>query len=230
MAKRLTRQESLAAFIANIKTSLEDRRARGETPPLVRRKLRTIASDCGYENVMASFLGRLKDELEKNGLYTEPPLDQPDIEHDDSVCLSTGPFPADSLFFPKERQLQLFVKSCLGSGRFRSLRLYEDSECDGWEFPVPGGRIDLLCEESRRRGKGALVAIELKRGESAREAVAQLIGYLDKLRVMFPGRRVRGIIISGREDAVGLALLAEYPQHQIDWYCYKVEFNPAGRD
>ena len=55
MAKRLSRQESLESFIRDIKAALEARRARGETPPFVRRKLRTIASECGYERVMAAF-------------------------------------------------------------------------------------------------------------------------------------------------------------------------------
>jgi hypothetical protein len=229
MAKHPTRQESLQSFIAGIKASLEERRARGDTPPLVRRKLRTIAAQCGYDNVLASFLGRLKNELQKNGLYTEPPVDQQDLAHDDSVYFSTGPFPPDSLFFPKERQLQEFVKSCLGSGRFRGLQLYQDGERNGWEFPVPGGRVDLLCEEKRRRGKGALVAMELKRGESAREAVVQLAGYIDKLRHLFPGRAVKGIVISGREDVVGLSVLREFEDHGIEWYCYRVEFNPVSQ-
>jgi hypothetical protein len=66
--------------------------------------------------------------------------------------------------------------------------------------------------------------MELKRGESAREAVVQLASYMDRLRAMFPGRKVRGIIISGREDAVGLSILGDYPRYQIDWYCYKVDF------
>lgn len=229
MATRLSKHELDVEFVTGIKDALRERQTRGEATPLVRRKLTTIVSECGYDNVMAAFLVRLRTLLEENGVYTEPPLDQEDLEHDDFVYFSTGPFPADSLLFPKERQLQEFVRSCLGSGRFRGLRLYKDGDRDGWEFPVPGRRVDLLCEEQRRDGKGGLVAMELKRGESAREAVDQLVGYIDKLRTMFPDRRVKGIVISGREGAVGQAILSDYATYDIEWYCYMVEFTPVGR-
>ncbi len=224
MAPRPRSEQRIQLFITELHTALQAEEANGEKPPVVRRKLRTVVNRCGYDNVRASFLDSLQKELNGTGIYTEPPLTQANLDHDDFVHFSTGPFPPDALFFPKESQLKEFVKSCLGTGRFRNLRLYEDNRRNGWEFPVDGGRVDLLCEEERRRGKGPLVAIELKRGESAREAVVQLVGYLEKLSQMFPDRKVNGLIISGREDKVGIAVLGEFKKFEIEWWCYKVEF------
>jgi len=63
---------------------------------------------------------------------------------------------------------------------------------------------------------GALASIEVK-SEGERGVTEQLVGYRDALRALFPDREVRGIIITGREDRVGAALLPSPDQNRIDW-------------
>ena len=113
----------------------------------------------------------------------------------------------------------------MGSGVFRNLQVMKRNGKEvGREYRLPsGGQIDVLCEERTRRGKGALVVIELKR-DRERGTVEQVIGYLDDLKRSFPSRGVRGIIISGREDQVAAAMLKGVRGYQIDWYCYRVTF------
>jgi len=112
------------------------------------------------------------------------------------------------------------------SGVFRNLELFRSKRVSGREFRLPNGRrIDLLCQERARYGFGALVAIELKR-EHERGIAEQMIGYLDSLKEIFPDREVRGIIISGREDAVAATVLQGVSKYEISWLCYEVKFAP----
>lgn len=203
---------------------LDETEKTGARPPLERRKLRTVTAQCG-QRANARFLEGLGGRLAEAGIYTEPKLGDLALRLDDWVLFSTGPFPPDSAFFPKERDLQRFVESCLGTGNFRNLELLRlPGRITGREFRLPSGhRIDLLCQERTRHGPGALVAIELKR-EHERGTVEQMVGYLDALRQLYPERPVRGLIISGREDQVAAGMLKQYSAYQIDWLCYQVEF------
>jgi len=65
--------------------------------------------------------------------------------------------------------------------------------------------------------------MELKR-EHERGIVEQMIGYLDSLKGMFSEREVRGIIISGREDAVAATVLQGVSKYENSWFCYQVTF------
>lgn len=217
-------------FITQMRSDLDAHTIAGQVPPIEKRKLRTITHDCGH---IASrvFLDKLYRSLQEAGIYTEPPLDDTGIGLDDWVRFSTGPFPPDAVVFSKEKYLQRFVEDCLGTGVFRNLELYkENRRTVGREYRLPNNmHIDLLCQERTRNGYGALVAIELKR-ERARGTVEQLIEYIDLLKQQFPSRSVRGIIVSGREDRVGAALLRSQNSHDITWYCYHVEFERVPND
>jgi hypothetical protein len=156
---------------------------------------------------------------------TRSRLIDPGLRLDDWVLFSTGPFPAASAFFSRESDLQRFVEACLGSSVFRNLEPFKpDGRRSCREFRLPDGRrIDLLCQERTKSGKGALVAIELKR-EQQRGTVQQLVEYLDALKRMFPSRTVKGVIISGREDQVAATMLKSVVGYDIQWFCYDVSF------
>ena len=205
-------------------TALRETAARGVVPPIERRKLRTIASAC-EKRASAQFLASLQDRLNQSSVYTEPPLIDSGLRLDDWVLFSTGPFPAAAAFFSKESDLQRFVEACLGSAVFRNLEPFRGGgRRSGREFRLPDGRrIDLLCQERRKSGTGALVAIELKR-EQQRGTVQQLLEYLDALKQLYPSRTVKGIIISGREDQVAATLLRGIVGYDIEWFCYDVTF------
>lgn len=194
--------DPVTAFIERMGTDLRADEAKGMTPPIEKRKLGTVTAACKRRGTKR-FLKELEDRLEKAGIYTEPPLADSGLHLDDWVRFSTGPFPPDSWFFPREKDLRRFVEACLGSGEFRNLEVCKfPGRKSGREFRLPDGRkIDLLCQERTKIGTGALVAIELKR-EHELGTVTQLIGYMNALKQLYPSRDVKGIIISGREDQV----------------------------
>lgn len=217
--------EHLDRFIASMDTALRESAALGAVPPIEKRKLKTIASECGKKRASSQFLTSLQDRLNRSGIYTEPPLIDSGLRSDDWVLLSTGPFPAAAAFFSKESDLQRFVEACLGTAIFRSLEPFKpDGRKSCCEFRLPNGeRIDLLCQERAKSGHGALVAIELKR-ERRREMIPQMIEYLDALKKKYPLRTVKGIIITGREDQVAATLLKGIKDYDIQWFCYDVTF------
>ena len=211
-------------FIASMDTELREATALGANPPIERRKLRTIATACG-KRASAPFLASLQDRLNQSSMYTEPPLIDPGLRLDDWVLFSTGPFPAAAAFFSKESDLQRFVEACLGTSVFRNLEPFKpDGRRSCREFRLPDGRrIDLLCQERTKSGKGALVAIELKR-EQQRGTVQQVVEYLDALKQLYPTRTVKGLIVSGREDQVAATMLKSIVGYDIQWFCYDVSF------
>ncbi len=211
-------------FIESMSNELRETSARGAVPPIERRKLRTIAAACG-KRASASFLASLQERLNQSSIYTEPPLVDSGLRLDDWVLFSTGPFPAAATFFSKESDLQRFVEACLGSSVFRNLEPFKpDGRRSCREFRLPDGRrIDLLCQERAKSGKGALVAIEVKR-EQQRGTFQQLVEYLDALTLLYPSRTVKGLIISGREDQVAATMLKSIAKYDIQWFCYDVSF------
>ena len=211
------------AFIREIKSELPDPNVRQVSLAAERRLLKTVAGRCATR-ISRPFLIRLGQRLAASGVYTEPPLDSKGLRGSDWVYFANGPFPPDAMLFPKERDLLRFVSACIGTGAFRDLRPARIARNGGREFRLPDGRrIDLLCEEKSASGKGALVAIELKQ-DRERGVVVQMVEYLDALKVLYPERPVRGIIITGREDRVGATMLRRFEGHEIDWFCYEVSF------
>ena len=214
----------LAAFIEEIGRALREARDTGLDPPIERRKLRTILTECRRRGSPRA-LEEIDRGLTQAGIYTAPRLPDDGLRLNDWVWFSTGPIPPDSAFFPREADLQKFVQACLGSGPFRNLEAARaEGGRSGREFRLPDGRrIDLLCEERRKSGTGALVVIEFKR-KHERGTVEQVMEYIDALRQRHPTRAVRGLIVSGREDRVASARLHDVTGYDIRWLCYEVAF------
>ena len=124
------------------------------------RKLSTLARGCGSRTVYAELLRDLEQELKAAGIYTHRPVSSPALRRDDVVQLSRLRFAPDELFFKNEQLLQDFLVA--GVGQFGPLR---DLEREEQEFTLPSGRrIDILCRERRRDGRGDLVAVETEEG------------------------------------------------------------------
>ena len=188
--------------------------------------LKSVTSECtSNKRISQQFLRQLHERFEQAGLHTNPTQVDEALRPGDWVRFSTEPFPPDLLSFAKEKDLQRFVKACLGNRVFRGLEIYKDRiRVEGHEFCLDDGeRIDLLCQERTRTGFEALVAIELKRG-GGRGSVEQMLGYLKALRKQFPTRDVRGIIVSGQEDPATAALLKDLSGYRIELLCYQVTF------
>ena len=90
--------------------------------------------------------------------------------------------------------------------------------------------VDLLCREALSPQRWGLVAIELKRSDAPRGTLVQTIEYLGKLRAEFPGRPLRGIIISSSEEAIDRQVLGEESglPFRVDWLRYRVAFEHLG--
>lgn len=227
MSVSASKADAVSKCIEGLKEALRVNQERGQRPPVERRKLKTLLSECAKRGTPAA-LAQLDRRFAEAGLYFDYPLSESSLRRDDYLWISTGPFPPDSMLFPREADLRKFVVACLGSGAFRQLEpLRLKGRSTGLEFPLANGsRVDLLCQERAKSGQGALVAIEFKR-DRERGTVEQLIGYIDQLKAMFPGRAVRGIVISGREDQVQAARSLQAGRgYDIRWYCYEVSFHP----
>ncbi len=184
------------------------------------RKLSTLARGCGSSTVHAELLRDLEQALEAAKIYTHRPVSSPALKRNDVVQLSRLRFAPDELFFENEQLLQDFLFA--GIGQFGPLRDLERAE---QEFALPSGRsIDILCRERRKDGRGDLVVVELKKAKKARGVVTQIVGYLQELSAhpLAKGRKVRGIIVSGRGDDVEAGTLASERRFRIEWYHYKV--------
>jgi RecB family endonuclease NucS len=73
------------------------------------------------------------------------------------------------------------------------LKLYEDEEITGVEFPVGGRFIDILAVDK----DGAYVVLELKVSRGYDRVIGQLLRYMTWIEEnMEPGRPVRGIIVA----------------------------------
>tara|TARA_B100001105_G_scaffold177865_1_gene143399 strand:+ start:7562 stop:8113 length:552 start_codon:yes stop_codon:yes gene_type:complete len=110
-----------------------------------------------------------------------------------------------------ERTVQVFLSAnlqLLGLGPLQLL---------GMEYPVDGGRIDILA-----RGDGVLFVIEVKRGVATREAVGQLQAYVGHMMTAEPGMKVRGILVAADLDAHARAALFATPT--IDFWSFAVAF------
>ena len=74
------------------------------------------------------------------------------------------------------------------------LRLYEENEIRGIEFPVGNRRIDILARDT----KGGLVVIELKVSRGYDKVVGQLLRYVAWIRknLAEDSQKVRGVIVA----------------------------------
>lgn len=95
--------------------------------------------------------------------------------------------------FPLERDLRNYLEKNLCVIE-PGLRLYEDEELRGVEFPVGSRRIDLLAIDA----DGSFVVIELKVSRGYDRVVGQIARYMAWIRenLADPGQKVRGVIVA----------------------------------
>jgi hypothetical protein len=222
----MRRERSIAACVRQISQDLESGKAKNadSRAPLIRRKIVRLLSDCGRQNITRPFLAEFDQALTTASLFTRPSLVARPLLQDECVEFSTRPFDPQSVFFETEAELREFLRRAVGV-----MPPLEALQERAYEYRLPSGkRIDLLCEEISKNGKGALVAIEFKRDDPTYGVVAQLDAYLTELAKTAEGRgrQVRGLIISGPERD-GRAADVSHAQNRIDWYYYSVALQAA---
>lgn len=218
------RRLRLEAYVRDVRAMLDSLPTSSTSSPTVRRKLRTLVSLLGTR-ATERVLQEIEDALAAEGVFANPAIGGNRQSLDDWIELSLEPFSDEPALFAREKDLVAFVEHSLGVGLFRGLVPYTKGESgSGREHRLPDNRrIDLLCEERTRRGRGALVAIEFKRAHDE-GAVAQMMSYLRTLREQFPDRQVRGIIISGTEDQTATDLVAALRDCDIQLVVYDIRF------
>jgi hypothetical protein len=122
--------------------------------------------------------------------------------------------------FALESQLRDFLAHNLGVLE-RGMRLYKDQDGrPGIEYPVAGGRIDVLAIGD----DGRFVAIELKLSRGRERAIGQLAYYMawvDRhLSTASPEKRCRGIIVA--EEISSELQLAAARVPDVALYRYKI--------
>jgi hypothetical protein len=218
----------VATFVARLHSTLPT--PAGSTafalPAHCRRyKARSIVQACGVQRLHEGVLEELAVALAVAGLHSNCVLTSPGLKADDWVQFARVPFRPATAVFDREAHLQTFLLGAIGSfGPLKNLHLIRK------EYRLKtGGRIDLLCEEVRRDGRGKLVAIELKK-QSDDRAATQIVSYLRDLRdePIADGRLgIRGVVITGRRDEIGAQLARAHPDLDIKWLQYVVSLEPV---
>jgi Endonuclease NucS len=139
----------------------------GDSPSGERRRLRYLRIKEQYEAFLAGAPGPGIDE-------------EPDPEQ---------------LEFALEAHLRDFLAKNLERVE-TGLRLYQSPEHDGIEFPVNGGRIDLLAVD----GSDKFVVIELKLSRGRNRTLGQLLYYMGWVDKHLGGGPCRGFIIANEID------------------------------
>jgi endonuclease len=132
--------------------------------------------------------------------------------------------PGEPTTFAYERDLQNFLARNLGLIE-PGLRLYEEEEIRGVEFPAGGRYIDILALD----GDDNYVVVELKVSRGYDRVVGQLLRYMAWIETQHaePGQRVRGVIIA-REISEDLRLACSRIQDvQLFEYTLSVSLAPV---
>ena len=99
------------------------------------------------------------------------------------------------------------------------LSLYQANERTGIEFPVDGGRIDILAIDKT----GTFVVIELKLSQGRNKALGQLLYYMGWVDKKLGQKPCRGIIIAS--DISGELEIAASRVSGIELFRYKMNFS-----
>jgi RecB family endonuclease NucS len=124
----------------------------------------------------------------------------------------------------KERFLEDIIEDRINKGFdtfSRKLKIFEDTFY-GRQYPIPHGRIDLLCEDIDRKN---LVVIELKKENSDHKVVEQIQTYVDyvKNNIAKSGQKVSGIICLSEASDDLKSAIGNYPNIEIFRYSFQLE-------
>jgi hypothetical protein len=123
-----------------------------------------------------------------------------------------------SLKFALEAHLRDFLAKNLNHIE-SGLSLYQANERTGIEFPVDGGRIDILAIDKT----GTFVVIELKLSQGRNKALGQLLYYMGWVDKKLGQKPCRGIIIAS--DISGELEIAASRVSGIELFRYKMNFS-----
>jgi hypothetical protein len=215
--------------VGAIRRSLERQKPELGDRPVIRRKVTTLMRAAGYQVLTLQLRQSLARSLELAGLHVFPNVCDPTVRRSAFLRIGLHPFPPEAFLFEKESHLERFVEASLGIGSLSRLSLYQHHDGrSGRQFLISERRVDLLCKEALGRDTWGLVAMEFKRSAAPKGTLTQLGEYLMLLAREFPGRPVRGMVVSSCDRSVDRHVLGQALAHSIEWYRYKVSIDPVG--
>ncbi|WBL78786.1 endonuclease NucS [Bradyrhizobium xenonodulans] len=145
------------------------------------------------------------------------------VEEDDAE--DTSEAQPGSKEFAFERDLRNYLSKNLTSIE-PGLKIFQEEEFSGIEYPVGGRYIDILAMDA----KGDYVVVELKVSRGYERAVGQILRYMAWVKKhLASGHRVRGIIVAN-EVTEDLRLAASLiPDLQLFEYSISMKLKPAGQ-
>lgn len=130
--------------------------------------------------------------------------------------------PEQAISVSVERDLRKYLVVNLDSLE-PSLRIHQDGERTGEEFPIAGGsmRIDILAVDKSDK----FVVIELKAGVADTSTFGQISGYIGWIKKnLAKGREVRGMLVANSFDEKVKYATALVPDISLKRYELKFEF------
>ena len=185
-----------AATVPSILIALQkERHANDVGQPVLRKKLRTLVAEAGYDGYLTAGLrSQLVAAFTSAGLHVSPNVSGSRR----SARMSFSPSAATRFSLRRFSFKRRFTSSALSRRRSASTLLgtFPSTSIPMVVQVASSGSahliVDLLCREALSPQKWGLVAIELKRDEAPRGTLVQMGEYLLELRKAFPGRPVRG--------------------------------------
>ena len=125
--------------------------------------------------------------------------------------------------FVLEKYLEDFIVSNFGKIFNNKLKIYEDEEGNGQQYPTEIGNIDILATEPE---SNSYVVIELKKGRESDKVVGQVLRYMGWVKENLAKERknVKGLIICKERDEKLDYSLRAIPRCNIEVKLYKVDF------
>lgn len=125
--------------------------------------------------------------------------------------------------FILEKYLEDFIVSNFAKIFVDQLKLYQDEEGSGQQYPTAIGNIDILAKEPKTN---SYVVIELKKGRESDKVVGQILRYMGwiKENLCKEKENVKGLIICQEKDEKLEYSLKAIPQSGIEIKLYKINF------
>ena len=220
---------SIESFVSGISAQLDrQEQTPGASPRATRRRMRTIASNCGWKARSTPRLEALHAALEEAGIYAFPEVTDPEATMDTFVTFSRTDRAARPLgkIFVREEGIQKFIQKYYVDV-FRGHSGLDDLTLVGREVPLYSGRRKLLADLVFRTADGVGVIFEFKRGDPELRAPIQLREYMEAALAKFSN--VRGVLVTAKprtealEKVIRREIAAQQKDFPIDWYWYSVE-------
>jgi len=221
--------KSVEAFVASVARELDVKAARSSTSAAaVRRKMRTVATSCGWKARSPQRIKELHDALEAEGIYAFPEVTDPDTRMDTFIAFSRTDRAARPLgkIFAREEGIQRFVQKYFVDV-FRGHKGLEELVLVGREVRMYSGSRMLKADLVFRSEDNVGVIFEFKRGDPDLRAPIQLREYMEVALAQFDD--VRGVLVTAKprtealEKVIRREIASQQDDFPIDWYWYSVE-------